>query len=56
MATSSLGMIRAFGFGSFVGMIGSIWLGIMGLINWSIASVFILTGLIGVSMLIISER
>lgn len=56
MATAYLGSVRAFGFGSFVGMIGAIWLAIAGLLSWWIASLFILTGIIGLAMMIMSEK
>lgn len=56
MATARLGNVRAFGYASFVGMLGAIWLSIMGLIVWWIASAFILTGIVGLVMLIMNER
>lgn len=56
MATARLGTTRAFGFGSFAGMLGSIWLSIMGLISWWIASLFIIVGVLGIAMMILSER
>jgi len=56
MANAHLGWKRAFGYSSFVGLIGSVWLGTMGLINWPIASVFILTGIIGIVIMIMSEN
>jgi len=56
MATARMGRVRSFGFGSFVGMIGAVWLAIMQLMPWWIASAFILTGIIGVVMMLMAER
>lgn len=56
MSTYRLGTNRAFGFGSFVGMIGAIWFAIMGLLDWSIATAFILVGVVGIVGMIMSER
>lgn len=55
-ATSKAGMARAFGFGSFAGMIGSIWFATMSLIPWWTATVFIIVGLIGIGLMFISDR
>ena len=56
MATSRMGNSRAFGFGSFVGMIGAIFLAVLNFMSWWIASAFILVGVIGIAVMIISER
>lgn len=56
MASAAIGNKRAFGFASFVGMIGSVWLAIMGLMDWAIASAFILVGLIGIAIMMLDER
>lgn len=56
LSTARLGSVRAFGAGTFVGLIGSIWLVIMGLIEWWVASGFILLGVIGVVVMLMSER
>jgi len=56
IATSGLGNSRAFGFSSFVGMIGSIWFATMGLISWWIATLFILIGATGIVVMIISKK
>lgn len=56
MATWKFGVNRAIGFGSFVGMIGAIWLTIMQLIPWWTASAFILAGVGGIAIMIISEK
>ena len=56
MATIRFGSVRAFGFGSFVGMIGGIWFAVLQLISWWIASAFILVGVIGLAMMVLSEK
>lgn len=56
MATLRFGSNRAFGFGSFVGMIGGIWLAILQFIPWWIASAFILTGVVGIAVMMMNER
>lgn len=56
MATSRLGTKRAFGYGSFVGLIGSLWLGTLGFMSWWISSAFIITGIIGLAIMIMSEN
>jgi len=56
IASIRLGTNRAFGFAAFVGMIGSIWLAIMGLISWWITTMFIFVGIIGIAIMIMSER
>ena len=56
MATSRLGNTRAFGFASFVGMVGSLFFATMGILTWWIATVFILTGAIGIVVMIMSKK
>ena len=56
MAAIRFGTTRAFGFGSFVGMIGAIWFAVLQFIPWWIASIFILVGVIGLAMMVISEK
>lgn len=56
MATMRYGSTRAFGFGSFVGMIGGIWFAVLQLMSWWIASAFILVGIIGLAMMVLSEK
>jgi len=56
IATSRLGSTKAFGYASFVGMLGSIWFAVMQLMPWWIASAFILTGVIGLVMMVLSEN
>ena len=52
LASIRLGPTRAFGFASFVGMLGAVFLAVMQLMSWWIASAFILTGIIGLAMMI----
>lgn len=56
MATIRFGTVRAFSFGTFAGLIGGIFLAVLQLIPWWIASTFILLGVIGMAMVLISER
>lgn len=57
MATMNrFGNTRAFGYGAFVGMIGAIWLAIMQLMDWWIATAFILVGVVGIVAMIMSEK
>lgn len=56
LATAGFGNKRAFGFASFSVLLGSVWLSIMGLMDWAIASVFIILGIIGVVVMIMDER
>jgi len=56
VASSRLGTTRAFGFASFVGMMGAIWFAVMQLMAWWVASGFILVGVIGLASMILSEK
>jgi len=56
IASMRYGSPRAFGFGSFVGMIGAIFLAILQLIPWWSASVFIIIGVIGFAVMIIQGK
>lgn len=56
ISTQRFGMPRSFGFAAFVGMIGSTFLAIAGLLSWGVASWFILTGFVGMGVLILNER
>ena len=56
MGTMRFGGTRAFGFASFGGMLASMWLSILGLMDWGIASIFILIGAIGLASMILSEK
>ena len=56
ISTSRFGTNRSLGYGSFVGMIGSVWLSVMNLMSWWVASIFILAGLAGLAIMIMSEK
>ncbi len=56
MATIRFGTTKAFGFGTFAGLLGAVWLAILQLIPWWVASTFILVGVIGLAMMILSEK
>lgn len=56
IATSRLGVTRSFGYASFVGMIGSIFFATLGFMPWFIASAFILTGIVGIASMIMSNK
>lgn len=55
LASSRYGGARAFGFASFVLLLGGIWLSIMKLIAWWLGSTFIIVGVIGLAGLILSK-
>lgn len=56
LASLKYGGVRAFGFGSFVGMVGALFLATTTLISWWIASAFILTGVLGIALMFLSEK
>jgi len=56
MATAKMGSTRAFGYATFVGMIGATWFAIMQLMPWWITTVFIISGLIGMAMMVLNEK
>ena len=56
IATSRYNATRAFGFAAFTGLSGAIFLAIAGLMPWWTASLFILTGVVGLAMLVLSEK
>lgn len=56
MATFRFGTPRAFGFASVVGLLGAIWLVILNYMPVWIASLFVITGLVGFAVMIISNR
>lgn len=56
MATMRFGTNKAFGFAGLVLLLGGVWLAILQLIAWWIASTFIIIGVIGFAGLILSER
>lgn len=47
---------RAYGWSSFVGMVGAIMLATLKLMPWWTASAFILAGCIGIAVMIMNER
>jgi len=55
IATIKVGVKKSFGFASFVMINGSIMLALLELMTWWIASAFIITGMIGVAMMVIRE-
>jgi len=55
-ATIRLQVPRAFGFAGFIGLIGAIWLATLKYLSWSIASMFIITGLIGLAVLVMQGK
>ena len=55
LASLRLGGIRAYGFGSFVGLTGAVWFAVMGLIDWWFASMFIINGIISLGIMIVSR-
>lgn len=56
VASSPFGRARAFGFAAMVGLLGAIWLAVLQFITWWVASVFILSGVVGFVVLIMNER
>jgi len=56
LATARFGGIRAFGFASFTGLLGGIWLAVLQLIPWWVGSTFIIIGVVGIMSMIISEK
>jgi len=56
LATARYGGTRAFGFASFTGLLGGIWLSVLQLIPWWVGSTFIIIGIIGIVSLIISDK
>ena len=55
LATLRLGSNRALAYASFVAITGAMWFAVMGLMTWWLASAFILTGLIGLVVMINSK-
>jgi len=56
LATARFGGTRAFGFASFVGLLGGVWLAILQLIPWWLGSSFIIMGVIGIISMVLSEK
>jgi len=54
LASLRYGNTRAFGFSSFILLIGGIWLSVMKLIAWWLGSTFIIIGVIGLAALVLS--
>jgi len=55
-ATIRLGSTRAFGFAGFVGLLGAIFLAVMQLMSWWVATIFILGGITGIAVMVLSEE
>lgn len=56
LATLKFGSNRAFGFASFVGMLGGVFLSVLKLTPWWVGSTFIILGVIGFAVMLISEK
>jgi hypothetical protein len=56
LATLRFGSNRAFGFAGFVGLLGGVFLSVLQLIPWWVGSTFIIVGVIGFAVLLISEK
>ena len=56
LATLRFGSRRAFGFASFVGMIGGVFLSVLKLMPWWLGSTFIIVGAIGIVVLLITGK
>ncbi len=54
--TQKFGNARSFGFGGVIGMFGSMYLVTLQLMTWSIASMFIIAGGIGLVAMVLNER
>ena len=52
----NLGNTRSFGFSSIAGLFGSLFLVTLQLMTWSIASMFILVGGVGLVTKVLNER
>lgn len=55
-ATARYGTPRAFGFAGITGLFGALFMATMQLIPWSFASGFILVGVLGVVIMLVSDR
>ena len=56
IASQRFGTPRAFGFASVAGILGAIFLATMQLIQWWIASIFVIVGGLGFVVLIMNQR
>ena len=55
LATARYGNNRAFGFSSFILLLGGVWLSVLKLIAWWLGSTFIIIGVIGLVGLVLSK-
>ena len=55
LSTLRFELKRAFGFAGFVSLIGGIYLAILRLMAWEIASIFIIIGILGIAQLVLQE-
>jgi len=56
IASAKFGTPRAFGFASFVGMIGGVFLSVLQLTPWWVGSVFIIAGVVGLAVMFIADK
>lgn len=56
MSTQRFGRERSFAYASFTGLLGAIFLAVLTLMPWWVASIFIIAGLIGIASLLMSDR
>lgn len=56
MGSLRFGVNRAFGFASTVGLLAAMWLATIDLIQWNIASGFIILGVIGLAVMLLSDN
>ena len=56
IATQRFGNTRSFGFASGFGLLGAIWLATAQLMAWWTATIFILTGAVGIAAMLLNER
>lgn len=56
ISTQRFGTPRAFGFASFIGIFSSIILVTVGLMPYWIASLYIITGVVGLAVLVLNEK
>lgn len=56
ISSMAFGINRAFGYASFVGMVGSMFLVTLGYMPFWTASIFIICGVLGIAMMVMTER
>ena len=56
IASMRFGTPRAYGFASFTGLTGGIFLAMLQLIPWWVASIFIINGVVGLAVFLINEK